>query len=41
MGIMKNINLRKISWSNDNFSELTLKELYGWQEGELQLWTGS
>ena len=37
----KNINLGIISWSNAKFSELTLEELYGWQLGELQIWSGS
>ena len=37
----KNINLGIISWSDTKFSELTLKELYGRQWGELQIWFGS
>ena len=41
MRIKKNINLGIISWFNTKFSELTLLELYGWQEGELQIWSGS
>ena len=31
MRIIKNIDLGIIGWSNTNFSELTLQELYGWQ----------
>ena len=37
----KNINLGIISRSNAKFSELTLEEMYGWQLGELQIWSGS
>ena len=29
------------SWSNTNFSELTLKELYGWHLGEVKIGSGS
>ena len=36
-----NINVGIISWSNTKFSELTLKELYSWQWGKLQIWSGS
>ena len=41
MQIKTNFNLGIISWSNTKFSELTLEELYGWQWGELQIWSGS
>ena len=41
MRIKTNINLEIISWSNIKFSRLTLKELYGWQKGELQIWSGA
>ena len=41
MRIKKNINLGIISWSNSKSSELTLYELYGWQQGESQFWSGS
>ena len=36
MRIKKNINLWIIGWSNTKFSELTLKELYGSQQGQLK-----
>ena len=41
MRIKKNVNLGIISWSNIKFSELTLWKLYGWQWGELKIWSGS
>ena len=41
MRIKKNTSLGIIGWSNTKFSELILKELYGWQWGELQIWSGS
>ena len=41
MRIKKNMNLRIISWSNTEFSELTLYELYGWQCEETQIWSES
>ena len=36
-----NCRYMKISWSNTKFSELILKELYGWQLRELQIWSSS
>ena len=41
MRLKKNINLGIIRQSNTKFSELTLKELYGWENGELKIWSGS
>ena len=41
MRIKKNNNLEIISWSKAKFSKLKLQELYGWQKGELQIWSGS
>ena len=41
MRIKKNISLGIIGWSNTKFSKLILKESYGWQWGELQIWSGS
>ena len=41
MRIKKIINSGRISWSNTKLSELTLWEFYGWQSGELQIWSGS
>ena len=41
MRIKKNINLGITGGSNTKFSGLTLQELYGWQQGELQIWFGS
>ena len=39
MRIKKNINLGIIGWSK--FPELTWQGLYGWQWGELQIWSES
>ena len=41
MRLKKNINLGIIRRSNTKFSELTLKELYSWENGELKIWSGS
>ena len=41
MRVKKKIYLGIISWTNTKFSELTLLELYGWQLGEWQIWSGS
>ena len=41
MRLKKNINLGIIRRSNTKFSELTLKELYGWEKGELTIGSGS
>ena len=38
--IKKNIKLGIISSSNNKFSALALYKLYGWQEGEWQIWSG-
>ena len=41
MRIKNNINLGIIGSSNTEFSALTLWKLYGCQQGEVQIWSGS